>query len=286
MHTLVFDVYGTLVDTTDVTALLEVKLGERAAFFASQWRNKQLEYSYRMGLMRMYEPFSQCMRYAFEYTCEEFGVCFTNEEKEALFLRYLSLPAFDDVKAVLPKFALTDAQCFAFSNGTADDVDAVLSYAGLRQYMLDVVSVDAVKMYKPSRVAYMYLVEHIARFPKDNDEPSERKSSFDKIPQFSDLEVQERRCLHYVEAGLEDVELTVQDDLLVPSLPELHNLWLISSNPFDVIGAKVAGLQAVWVRRSPSTVFDPWGINPTLTVESLAELYDVLRYQNVIIPSN
>lgn len=289
MHTLVFDVYGTLVDTTDIVTLLEVKLGERAAFFAKQWRNKQLEYSYRMGLMRWYKPFPQCMRYAFEYTCEEFCVSFTDEEKEALFLRNLSLPAFDDVSTAMPKFALTDADCFAFSNGTAADVSAVLTYANIHHYLQDVISVDPIKMFKPSRIAYMYLVESIARHKaglETSDVVKEQeKESADTPSQISDLNVPERDCLHYVESGLDDEdESDTRPKGSSLSLPDLNTVWLISSNPFDVIGAKVAGLQAVWIRRSASSVFDPWGVEPTITVANLTELYDVLRYRNVIIP--
>jgi 2-haloacid dehalogenase len=48
--------------------------------------------------------------------------------------------------------------------------------------------------------------------------------------------------------------------------------WLISSNPFDVIGAKSAGLKAAWIRRNSSAVFDPWGIEPDLIVADLIEL--------------
>ena len=50
--------------------------------------------------------------------------------------------------------------------------------------------------------------------------------------------------------------------------------WLVSSNPFDVIGAISAGMKAAWVQRSQETVFDPWGIDPTITVGSPGELYD------------
>jgi 2-haloacid dehalogenase len=49
-------------------------------------------------------------------------------------------------------------------------------------------------------------------------------------------------------------------------------VWLVSSNPFDVIGAISAGINAAWMRRSPSAVFDPWGIEPTLTVSDLNQL--------------
>ncbi|HUF72099.1 MAG TPA: haloacid dehalogenase type II [Gammaproteobacteria bacterium] len=48
--------------------------------------------------------------------------------------------------------------------------------------------------------------------------------------------------------------------------------WLISGNPFDVIGAQSAGMNGVWVKRSLDAVYDPWGVEPTLTASSLAEL--------------
>lgn len=49
---------------------------------------------------------------------------------------------------------------------------------------------------------------------------------------------------------------------------------MVSSNPFDVIGAKHAGLRAVWVRRSEDSVWDPWNVEPDATVDSLGELLD------------
>jgi 2-haloacid dehalogenase len=58
--------------------------------------------------------------------------------------------------------------------------------------------------------------------------------------------------------------------------------WLVSGNPFDVIGAKAAGLKAAWVRRNPETVFDPWGIEPDLTVMNLGEFADqIMAYPGV-----
>jgi FMN phosphatase YigB (HAD superfamily) len=41
----------------------------------------------------------------------------------------------------------------------------------------------------------------------------------------------------------------------------------------DVIGAISAGMRAAWVQRSKDTIFDPWGIEPTITVSNLGELY-------------
>ena len=48
--------------------------------------------------------------------------------------------------------------------------------------------------------------------------------------------------------------------------------WLISSNPFDVIGAVSSGMRAAWLQRSPDAVFDPWDIRPSLVVNSLSDL--------------
>ena len=55
-----------------------------------------------------------------------------------------------------------------------------------------------------------------------------------------------------------------------------NTAWLISSNPFDVIGAVSAGMRSAWVRRSKDAVFDPWEIEPTAIVESLNELNRIL----------
>ncbi len=49
-------------------------------------------------------------------------------------------------------------------------------------------------------------------------------------------------------------------------------VWLVSSNPFDVIGAKACGLRAAWVQRDPKRRFDPWEFEPDLVVNGLAEL--------------
>jgi len=51
----------------------------------------------------------------------------------------------------------------------------------------------------------------------------------------------------------------------------LPNVRLVSSNPFDVIGATAAGMQAVWLDRSGG-IFDTLGPKPAVVVASLTEL--------------
>jgi 2-haloacid dehalogenase len=51
-----------------------------------------------------------------------------------------------------------------------------------------------------------------------------------------------------------------------------ESVWMISSNPFDVIGAKACGLRTAWVQRDLKRIFDPWEFEPDLVVRELAQL--------------
>lgn len=52
--------------------------------------------------------------------------------------------------------------------------------------------------------------------------------------------------------------------------------WLVSGNPFDVLGAVSAGICGAWVKRSPDAILDPWEIVPTVIAEDLPGLCEIL----------
>jgi 2-haloacid dehalogenase len=60
---------------------------------------------------------------------------------------------------------------------------------------------------------------------------------------------------------------------------EKEMVCLISSNPFDVIGAKACGLRTAWVQRDPKRVFDPWEFEPDLVVHGLEQLSAKLNFK-------
>ena len=216
--TLAFDVYGTLIDTHGVVAKLEEIVGDRAKDFSSTWRDKQLEYSFRRGLMQNYQNFAICTRDALDFTCERYAVDMTAGQKQALLDVYRELPAFDDVEDALADLAARDCRLFAFSNGSAEAVETLLSAAGIRDRFLGVVSCDDLRSFKPNPAVYAHFLR-------------QAQASGDAA-------------------------------------------WLISGNPFDVIGAISAGMHAAWVRRTEDSIYDPWGIEPTVTVSNLRELAD------------
>jgi 2-haloacid dehalogenase len=56
-----------------------------------------------------------------------------------------------------------------------------------------------------------------------------------------------------------------------------NETWLVSGNPFDVVGAKACGLKVAWLRRDPAKTFDPWEFTPDLAVQNLDELSGALQ---------
>ncbi len=214
--TLAFDVYGTLIDTHGVVIKLREFVGDKAEEFSRVWREKQLEYSFRRGLMRSYETFGVCTSHALNYTSDYLNVGLTTDQKAALLAEYRGLPAFDDVKESLVELKADGHALYAFSNGTADAVVTLLMAAGIRDLFDGVVSVDDKQTFKPNPDVYEYLLKATSASANDT--------------------------------------------------------WLISSNPFDVIGAVSYGLRSAWVQRSNKSIFDPWGIDPTSTITTLREL--------------
>src|SRR5210317_1646106 len=134
--TLAFDVYGTLIDTHGVVTLLEELVGDKAKDFSRIWRDKQLEYSFRKGLMQNYETFAVCTSQALDYTCAFYGLELTDEQKLELMAIYRVLPAFDDVRDALVGLQNAGFRLFAFSNGAAEALEVLLTNAGIRELFL------------------------------------------------------------------------------------------------------------------------------------------------------
>ncbi|MEE8483249.1 MAG: haloacid dehalogenase type II [Nitrospinota bacterium] len=216
MSTLAFDVYGTLIDTAGVVDALSRFVGDRAKLFSDTWRAKQLEYSFRRGLMKNYRDFSVCTKDALEYACSAFQANISSDDKEKLLSGYQTLPTHPDVADALSALQSDGHRLFAFSNGRSDDVERLLKHTGIDCFFLDIISTDEVKSFKPNPEVYAHFLRRAGSVKGES--------------------------------------------------------WLVSGNPFDVIGAISAGMKAAWVKRSPGALFDPWGIEPTVTVDRLTAL--------------
>jgi len=219
---LAFDVYGTLIDPFHMEEHLRAAFGEKAKEASELWRSKQIEYSFRRALMKKYRIFDVCTAQALRFVSAQFGISLSEKEQEQLMSKYLELPAYPDVPGALDELAAQGFTIAACSNGTESAVRGLLDHAGVLPRFNKIVSVDAVRTFKPDPAVYEYLVS----------------------------------------------ELNARKEMV----------WLISSNPFDVIGAKSCGLRTTWVQRDPKRVFDPWEFESDIVVHGLAELPGKLNF--------
>lgn len=156
--TLAFDMYGTVFDVKSVTEQLHSlpTIGARAGEFAQLWRDKQLEYSFRKGLMQDYEPFHCCTSQALDYCCVALGSPLTADEKQTLLEAYKKLDAFPECKEVLCALKEAGHKLYAFSNGTRSDVESLIAHAGLGAVFDGIVVVDEMPepTFKPDPKSY------------------------------------------------------------------------------------------------------------------------------------
>ena len=220
MKTLAFDIYGTLIDTNGVAEALAQHTSDPLSF-ARLWRAKQLEYSFRRGLMKRYVDFAECTRQALVYTAAYYAINLKDADQDALMGVYGKLPAFADVTTALADLRALGYPMFAFSNGAAAVVTELLRQADLGAYFDKVVSVEAVASFKPDPAVYAHFL---------------------------------------AQAG-----------------SQAEETYLVSSNPFDVLGALSFGMQAIWIKREPKAIFDPWAMEPAATLSDLTELPRVLK---------
>lgn len=156
--TLGFDVYGTLIDTHGVVVELQTMIGDDAQRFSQCWREKQLEYTFRRGLMDQYQHFGVCTKDALNHTAELLGHNLTDEQKQVLISAYSILPAFTDAVDSLEAIKNAGHRMLAFSNGQANAVHTVLENAGIRDYFEGIVSVDEIQTFKPNPATYTHFL--------------------------------------------------------------------------------------------------------------------------------
>lgn len=218
---LAFDMYGTLVDPIRIWKRVEeYVLDEDALGIAETWRQKQLEYSFRLTAMEQYENFQQLTRKALDYALMVAGRQLDAEQKDALIEQYNDLERFPDVQPGLERLKNAGHQMVIFSNGSPSMLEPLMEAAGLHAYFDGYISVDEIRAFKPSPKAYHRVAERLER--------------------------------------------------------PINEIRLVSSNPFDDIGAEAAGMRAAWVDRSGG-LFDTLRPAPDVVVGTLTELADVLR---------
>ena len=208
----VFDAYGTLFDVNAVVEAGREITSDPAALSAT-WRQKQLEYTWLRSLMRRYEDFWAVTEAGLRYAIRRLGLAATEPQIARLLQAYLSLACFPEVARALAR--LEGRPRAILSNGSPKMLAAAVTSSGLAPLLQHVLSVDAVKAYKPSPEVY-------ALGPKALGIPV--------------------------------------DDLL-----------FVSSNAWDVAGAKAFGYRVAWCNRTNAPA-EELGLTPDYEITRLDQL--------------
>jgi 2-haloacid dehalogenase len=180
------------------------------------WRQKQLEYTWLRSLMGRYEDFWSVTEAALRYAVRRLGLAATEGDLQALMAAYLRLACFPEVPETLARLAPRPRAIL--SNGAPRMLAAAVNSSGLDRHLEHVLSVDAVRVFKPAPAVY---------------------------------------ALGPAALGIPAADLL-----------------FVSSNAWDVAGAKSCGYQVAWCNRSGAPP-EELGFAPDVTIARLDQLAHV-----------
>jgi 2-haloacid dehalogenase len=156
-----FDAYGTLFDVFSVTALCEELFPGKGSAVAQIWRAKQLQYSLLRSQMGRHEDFWHLTEDGLVYASKSLKLELTPEKRKRLMEAYLSLAAFPDVKPGLEALRKHGLRLAILSNGEPKMLEAAAKSAGIYELLDTIISVEEVKIFKPSPRVYYLAPEHL-----------------------------------------------------------------------------------------------------------------------------
>jgi 2-haloacid dehalogenase len=158
---LVFDAYGTLFDVFSVTSLCDELFPGNGTPLAAMWRAKQLQYSVLRSLMNRYKDFWQVTQDALVYSARNLRLDLTAEKRQRLMDAYLTLAAFPDVSPGLRQLKAAGLKLAILSNGEPKMLQSAAASAGIAGLLDAIISVDEIKVFKPSPRVYALASSHL-----------------------------------------------------------------------------------------------------------------------------
>jgi len=162
----VFDAYGTLFDVHAAVARYRDAAGPEADRFSEIWRLKQLEYAWMLSAAGHYVDFWTLTERALDHA---FARCPSVDRalRPALLDCYFKLDAFPDARAALAALKAKAVRTAILSNGSPKMLSAAVENAKLGGELDAVLSVDAIRLYKPAARVYALVTDAFAIAPQD-----------------------------------------------------------------------------------------------------------------------
>lgn len=235
-----FDLYGTLLSTSSITSDLASTLkisNDKADELATKWRQYQLEYTWRLAAMGgptpPYVPFDKITRASLIHAANEAGLHVAASKADDLMRAYDGLTSFDDVLPALQ--TLRDREQAKAEENDVEVYPVVFSNGTPQMLASSVATSPMLKLFQGGK----------------QEEDSKEQPLFKKLISVDEIGLFKPRKDVYEHLQR---EVTSQGDWRAQAA-----VWLVSSNPFDVVGAKAAGMRAAWVDRAGTGWVDQLG---------------------------
>jgi 2-haloacid dehalogenase len=159
MAIFVFDAYGTLFNVHAAIARFRAQAGPEADRMSETWRAKQLEYSWTLTLADRYTDFWTLTERALDYSLTRFPSV-DKALRPKLLEAYFKLDAFPDARAALAALKAKGHKTGILSNGSPNMLKGAVDAANVGADLDGVLSVDALKMFKPRPEVYGLVTDH------------------------------------------------------------------------------------------------------------------------------
>jgi 2-haloacid dehalogenase len=162
----VFDAYGTLFDVHAAIQRHRDAAGPEADRFSEIWRTKQLEYAWMLSAAGRYVDFWTLTERALDYAFAR--VPSVDQALRVMLLdAYFKLDAFPDARAALTALKARGVRTAILSNGNPRMLEAAIAAANIGAVLDAVLSVDAIRLYKPRPEVYRLATDAFALAPAE-----------------------------------------------------------------------------------------------------------------------
>lgn len=157
--TCVFDAYGTLFDVSAAARQAAEQPGqahwaEKWPDLANDWRLKQLQYTWLRAITGEHCKFWQVTQDGLDWAMERHGLSDDPVLRETLLALYWELAAYKDVPKMLATLKAMGLNTAILSNGSPEMLEGAVDFAGIGDWLDDVLSVEAVGVFKPAKAVY------------------------------------------------------------------------------------------------------------------------------------
>ncbi|WP_197915769.1 haloacid dehalogenase type II [Thiosulfatihalobacter marinus] len=170
--TCIFDAYGTLFDVAAAAREAAAEPG-REAFgehwprVATDWRLKQLQYTWLRAVAGAHTDFWEVTRNGLDWALENAGLDRDPELRERLLQLYWELSAYPEVPHMLAELKDQGMNTAILSNGSPDMLDGAVRSAGIGALLDDVLSVESVGIFKPAAAVYDLVLKRFNCAPEN-----------------------------------------------------------------------------------------------------------------------